>query len=138
MCLTVTVKIEGFDREDLERLAQSLSCGESLGASVSRKGWFRRKPALLHLGYGNMCACDLLSDEADWDAPTWAMNPAEASRLSRRIATLGELVRQPFTFEVLWHGTRPVHTVSVDVSTLASLADQSRLETKTSYYVVPD
>ena len=45
---------------------------------------------------------DLLTDDADWDAPTWAMDPVGLERLATTLSWLYDNIPGDLTFEAVW------------------------------------
>jgi hypothetical protein len=58
---------------------------------------------------------DLLSDDADWDAPRWLMNAEPRARLARTIEVLGALLGE-FSFRATWVGSAVSTTVTLTAS----------------------
>lgn len=84
------------------------------------------------------CACSLLSDDADWNADSWAMRPEILDRLAETIRVLVEEGPARLTIEALWIGEAPQQTTETTAAELVTLARSSRLGTRTRYEVVRD
>jgi len=134
MCLAISAKVEGFDKEALEQLASQLN-SDGWDFAVSKCILSFRVQPLLYFN-GGPCACDRLSDGADWDAPTWAMTPDGANQLAREIASLALAADAPMLLQALGGGDEPDHTVSLTLQELCDLAAASRLGTRTAYRAV--
>ena len=80
---------------------------------------------------------DLLSDEATWDAPSWAMDPVARERFADAIETLGEELHQGFSLRAYWVGSRILEERRVGVNQLVDLTRTSRLNEFTRYVVTP-
>ena len=133
MCLAISAKLDGLDKEALEQLASRLnSDGWDFAASEPILSF--RAQLLLYFN-GGPCACDRLSDAADWDAPTWAMTPDGADQLAREIAALANAANAAMVFQALWGGDKPDHTASLTVQELCDLAAASKLGKRTAYRV---
>ncbi len=136
MCLTLTVRVPEAARDALAAAVAALPVSAvavappPTGAHARRWRWSRPEAAQVRVG----CACDLLADDADWDAPTWAMHAAGRAALA---ATLGVLagVAPGATVEVLWAGDAAEREVAVTPAELAGLAQASALGTRTRYVV---
>lgn len=79
----------------------------------------------------------LLSDEAEWDAPAWAMEPELLPRFAEAIRILGEELPQGFTLRATWVGSEIREERELDADDLADLALASSLNEFTRYRVPP-
>ena len=79
------------------------------------------------------CACSLLSDQADWNAETWAMRPEILERLASTLQVLVEEGPPNLSVQALWFGETPGETVRVTAARLVALARASGLGTRTRY-----
>ena len=73
MCLMLIIELDGVDREKAEAIAAACTTHDGLTVSVSSVAG-RKGPAKLQLSdEQGGCACGLLADHADWNAPSWTM-----------------------------------------------------------------
>lgn len=79
----------------------------------------------------------LLSDDAEWDAPAWAMQPDFLAPLAGAIRVLGELLPQGFTFRATWVGSEVREERDLTADELAGIALSSQLNEFTRYRVLP-
>lgn len=79
------------------------------------------------------CACGLLTDEAGWDEPTWAMHQSACESLAGAIECLANVA--DFRFTAMWAGDTARERISVEASALALLAKRSQIRTKAEYRV---
>ena len=79
----------------------------------------------------------LLSADAVWDAPAWAMEPDLLPRLAQTVAVLGEELPQGFSLRATWSGSEVRHERLVATNDLASLVLASQLNEFTLYRVPP-
>jgi hypothetical protein len=129
MCLTITVEIPGLTTSELGGIARRIS-GPDLDFSVQGTGLLGRHQPRLALH-----ACDLLSDEADWNAPTWAMNDERADRLRKAFERLFELAAGDVTVTALWDGDRPETDELATRGELLETIAAGGLGTKTRYVI---
>lgn len=80
-------------------------------------------------------ACDLLTDEADWDAPIWAMAPVQSAHLADTLSWLLNELRGEATVTALWEGDAPDVEIQIDRRALIELIRGSGLGTKTRYSI---
>jgi len=80
-------------------------------------------------------AHDALLDEADWNAPTWAMDPARLVDLDRLLKTSYLVSRNGIRVSAVWANGEPKATETVTLSALLELIATSRLATQTRYVV---
>jgi hypothetical protein len=135
MCLFVTIKFDGLDRSQVTELVSNLLPEVKLEIRVPRKRWFGRDELYLSLSEDGGCACGFLTDDADWNAATWAMEPNIRPKLAATIRAIGKAVSCSMTFEAIWGG-KVTQTLEVELEQLAQLAENSRLGTTTRYNVV--
>jgi hypothetical protein len=76
---------------------------------------------------------DLLTDDADWDAPTWAMDEAGLGRLVATMQWFYERFDGDFTFEAMW-GT-PKGEVAVSRQELLDTIRAGRIGNNVIYQV---
>jgi hypothetical protein len=81
------------------------------------------------------CACSLLSDDADWNAETWAMRPQVLERLAQTLEILSLRGPKELLFEALWVGDAVQEIVQVTPTQLGQLARSSKLGTHTRYAI---
>ena len=82
------------------------------------------------------CACNLLADDADWDAPVWAMRPEVLSPLARILEAVGSATSEEWSVQAVWIGMTPQEQ-RVSVAELVAIVDASQLGTLTRYTVPP-
>ncbi len=129
MCLTITIGSAGLDTEALGHIARTVSAAD-IDFSVQGSGLLRRHTPRLAIH-----ACDLLSDEADWNAPSWAMSEDGRGRLSGGLARLFAEMPGELTVAALWDGDRADMDTSISRDELLSLISANALGTKTRYVV---
>lgn len=101
-----------------------------LAFAVQGPGLLRRHQPRLALH-----ACDLLSDEADWNAPTWATTDEGARRLRTSLERLFELIAGEMTVAALWDGDHAEADAPISRGDLLGTIAASGLGTKTRYIV---
>jgi len=79
----------------------------------------------------------LLSDDADWDAPSWAMRGDLLPALAESIRILGEHLPQGSTFQATWVGSEVRHVRVLTAAQLAEVVLASALNEFTRYVVRP-
>ena len=135
MCLILAVTAPAGKREELEDASRKAAVG---GLRVEmehppRWPWARQTPARAVISEEGGCACSLLSDQADWNADTWAMRPEILEQLARTLQILVEEGPPNLSVQALWVGETPGETVRVTTATLVTLARSSGLGTRTRY-----
>ena len=129
------VELVGLDREAVLSVVESESLEFPLCVDVTRERRFRSRAPYVFLSDGGGCACGMLTDEADWDAPTWDMDRDLAGQLAETITMLGEAAGCDMSLQALWAGDSPTSTVEIDLHALSDLAARSLLGTRTRYLV---
>jgi len=130
MCLTITIEPFQANAGGLSAIASSMPAA-LLRFDHERRSWLGRQGPRLRVG----CACELLAESADWNAPTHDMTPDAASRLAATLAWITSHYRAPLAVEVVWDGDGIEVEEQVDATALAELARTSRLGTRTRYVV---
>jgi hypothetical protein len=135
MCLSLTVRAPESKRGDLEKAMRMVSPSDLRVELVQapRWPWARDRDAKLRVSKDGGCACSLLSQDADWNADTWAMKPELLDRLARTLSTLAEHGPDEMVVEALWQGEEVKREERVTAEELAALARSSRIGTHTRY-----
>jgi hypothetical protein len=81
--------------------------------------------------------CDLLSDEADWGAPTWAMTRDGIARLAEASLRLFERLSSPVVIQALWEGDEAETEESMTREDYLGILEAGALGTRTRYLVRP-
>jgi hypothetical protein len=97
---------------------------------VDGKGWLRPRP----VGFA-LRACDLLSEEADWDADTWAMKPEAVPKLTDAFTWLLDKVDGEVTVEALWDGDAATGEKRTSRAAFLDIVRDGALGTKTRYVI---
>jgi hypothetical protein len=83
------------------------------------------------------CACSLLADDADWDAPFWSMRPEVLEPLALTLEVVGAAAPHGFLVAALWVGDAPGEEKVVTLEELVSDTRAGRLGTRARYRVPP-
>jgi hypothetical protein len=137
MCLIITVEAPKTEREELERAARAASTDELRVTMdhMPRWPWAQRDVVRASISEGGMCACSLLTDEADWNADSWAMRPEVLEPLSRALETLASRGPARLAVQALWAGDGPAEERVVTARNLATTAREGRLGTRIRYVI---
>jgi hypothetical protein len=95
--------------------------------------FWRKRKTVCRINGG--CACDLLTDQADWNADVWDMLPEKLPALAETLQALAEKAPDGLRVEALWVGDQPEEEIRVTPKELAEMARSSKLGTKSSYIV---
>lgn len=91
----------------------------------------RRDRALVQLTEAH----DALTDQADWNAPFWDMDPAALQRLDRAVRVLYELSPKGIAVQAIRVSDKVRETRTVSIEQMSEVLRQSRLGTHTCYHV---
>ncbi len=83
----------------------------------------------------NVADVHLLSDEAEWDAPAWAMEPELLPPFAEAVRVLGEELPQGFALRATWVGSEVREKRVLGAHELAELVLASQLNKFTRYGV---
>ncbi len=129
MCLSVTVEISDLDPQQLRGLARAIS-GADLEFVAQGPSLLRRHTRRLALH-----GCDLLADEADWNASTWTMTDEGAQHLASSFDRLFELVTGEVNVAAIWDGDQADTEQAIGRNEFLRLITASGLGTKTRYVI---
>ncbi len=129
MCLDIVAEVEALDFTGLKDLTDGWPASES-HFTAQGKGLLGRHPPRLWLH-----GCGLLSDDADWNAPTWAMTRAGTAALIDACQLLFDRVTGDIHVQATWGGERPAVEVDVSRPAFLNLVRHGALRTKTGYRV---
>ena len=124
-------------KDEAERLASH--GGSSGNVDVHFEGtasfFGRGNPRLSISEAGEGCACSMLTDEADWNAPTWDIQPALLPHLANTFAFISEQAPNGFILEALWAGDKPERILELPLDELLDIVRSNRIGTKARYIV---
>lgn len=129
VCLTIKVSATNLEPDELVAIAKAWPV-DRMPFHVDGKGWLRPRP----VGFA-LHACDLLGDDADWDAETWAMEPEALPRLERSLSWLLDQVEGRVLVEALWDGDRAKSEVATSRASFLGIVRAGELGTKTRYLI---
>ena len=129
MCLTIRVSSTGLDPDRLVAIAKAWPA-DRMPFDVDGKGWLRPRP----VGFA-LHACDLLSDEADWDAETWAMRSELLPKLTDAFTWLLDEIDGVVTAEALWEGDRATSEKSTSRAAFLDIVRRGVWGSKTRYVI---
>ncbi|MFC1524466.1 hypothetical protein ACFL6N_06710 [Thermodesulfobacteriota bacterium] len=134
MCLSLTVTLPQGKQNEADFIAENSSTNEM--KAYKEKRLFGRAARYLFIASeaGN-CACDLLTDNADWNAETWDIIPSNLPHISSVVSNIHQHLPEGFLFEALWAGDKPIVKKEVTIAELARLIQNNKIETKTTYQV---
>jgi len=135
MCLIVTARLSGSDA------ARAVEIRSVAGLPSERRlfHFSRRRSDTINIpGPDGGCGCSFLAESADWNAPTWDMEPATLPRLEQILRTIHAQTSGEFSFDALWVGETPLEEQRVAFEHLLELVRESRLGTSTHYTVTRD
>lgn len=129
MCLTIRLVPDSEMSGRLRELSQE-DHALALGWRFAGRSMLGRHAARLSLH-----ACDLLADDADWDATTWSMSQVAAGRLAESMEALLEGVGGPAAVEALWEGEAAASEEPIGGRQFIDLIRRGVLGTHTRYLV---
>lgn len=127
MCLTIRLVPVNNNGDQLR--------AHSEGVQARALGWrFEGRSRLAkHAARMTLHACDLLADDADWDAPTWSMPREAAEQLAESFEALLDRLDGAVTVEALWDGESPTNEESIGRTQFVDLVRRGSLATRTRY-----
>ena len=106
-------------------------------ARAVRRGVLRRLTDwVLHMP-AEVSGEDLLSDDAEWDADAWRLQPHLLTPLATAVRVLGCELPQGFTFSAAWTGSAAQTDIVLSAEDLAAVVMASGLREHVAYRVPP-
>jgi len=133
VCLIVTARLSGSDA------ARAPEIRRAAGLPPERRlfHFSRRRSDTINIpGPDGGCGCSFLAESADWNAPTWDMEPATLPRLEHILQSIHTETSGDFSFDALWVGESPLEERKISFDELLQLARESRLGTSTRYVIL--
>ena len=136
MCLELTLHLRAMRHTDAKSLERACSAGDCLAVRVRKPGLFTQSETVTALvGEDGTCACSLLADDAEWDAPTWQMRPEVLPKLAVTLACVADHAPDGFILDVLWAGERVKEEALMSPDELCALARSGQLAQRTRYHI---
>lgn len=88
----------------------------------------------LHISVDGGCSCSLMSDGADWNAPTWNLEPKVLDGLVRVLRLLSDEA-SGFEFQAVWIGDQPLTRSQSPLRDVIHDIEQNRVRNKHVYVV---
>lgn len=107
MCLFIHIRADGIPKQHAGWVTKQASEAggahlEALRQPKSEKG------SLFSLGHG--CACEFLSDNADWNAPYYRLDADQAGAIEKTLGTIRDASgTRTFSVHAAWMGEPAVH-----------------------------
>ena len=125
-------RADGIDDDALRSIASHAIAQKVRFGYEGAGGLLHRHPARLSLH-----ACDLLTDDADWNAETWDMSPEASAELADAFDLVLDRSRNGMVASALWDGDSAAGTQTLDRRAFIEIVRGGRLGTKTRYAVQP-
>ena len=77
----------------------------------------------------------MLTDDADWNAPAWDIQPTLLLPLANLVRYISERASNGLILEALWAGDKPEKNLELSPDELLSVVRENRVGTKTRYIV---
>ncbi len=139
MCLILSIGASAASRAQLETAARSLTASALRVAVEHAPRWPWAKPEYIRASISEAggCACSLLTDEADWEAPYWSLRADMLEPLASMLHGIASAGLDEFTLEALWSGEEPDREEQVSVSELLACIRSGQVGTRTRYQIRP-
>lgn len=124
--LTLTIRVEGLTRRAARDIADESK--ERGGMRVTAGGGLMSSPVLLVPS-----AHDLLTDDADWNAETWAMEAVGLQDLASTFAWLFGRVAGSMSVEATWAGEQTTAVRDVSRDEMLDIVRAGAIGTRTTY-----
>jgi len=135
MCLTLSVEVSQ-QRHEAALIASrynSINLDINLAGTTSSLGRGISRFSIAEKDEG--CACSMLTDNADWNAPTWDIRVEVLPDLALALLFISELASGSFNCQAIWSGEKPVRDVKVSLNELLALVQKNQIGTRTRYIV---
>ena len=137
MCLTIAIEIPMMPKDEARRLAGQHRPSENVDLHFEGTASFagRGNPRLSLSEAGEGCACSMLTDDADWNAPAWDIRPVLLPYLANTLRFISERAPNGFILEALWAGDKPGENLELSLDELLNLVRANRIGTRARYNV---
>jgi len=135
VCLLLTVRLSEQDATRAPEIAAMATAAAGLPVSSRRTFFRRRSPELNIAEKPRHCACSLLANDADWDAPTWSMRPEILPRLAVSLAAIRQQTKDGFAFDALWGGDGAFYDKQVSPDEIRAIVEHGQISTESRYLV---
>jgi hypothetical protein len=135
MCLTLSIELPMKKREAERIVSQyhSINLDLHFGGTTSFLSLGNARLSIAEKGEG--CACSMLTDNADWNAPIWDMRPEVLPELALALLFISELAPNGYILEALWVGDEPDKNIEVTLNEILEIVQRNLIRTKTRYNV---
>lgn len=141
MCLTISIQLPTVSKQIAKGLEGGNGSVDQLDirfdGTASLFGRGDPRLSISEAGGGG-CACSMLTEQADWNAPAWDVRPELLQPLANTLAFISERAPAGFVLEALWAGDNPEKSVEISIDDLLDLVRENRMGTKTRYIVRPE
>ena len=136
MCLTISIQLRGIGTNEAELVAdQMVSKKLELQLQESASLFAHRAPIFSLSEVGEGCACSMLTDNADWNAPTWEFQATLLADLAGSLAELCKRAPNGLILEALWAGDKPKEILEVSCNHLIDIVRSNSISTAARYTV---
>lgn len=96
-----------------------------------------RRQGVLSLSQETGCACSMLAEGADWDAPAWDLRPDGLRALEAAVDLIASRSPRGCRFRAYWLGEEPQQTLRVPVEHLTADIRANQVRNKVTYEFGP-
>ena len=133
MCLLIRIELHGVEPSTAAEIAEYSSSRHDLSVKATKPSKIAASFSVAE--YAEGCACSLLADDADWNAPAWSFRPDVLPKLANVVRALLSRARGQVVLEALWIGNDADRTERVTTRQLLATIDAGSLGTKTRYVI---
>ena len=126
MCLELFIVPARAGRVSPERLS------EVSGLRVAKRNHPTKNA--LHFSVDGGCSCSLMTDNADWNAPTWDLDANTLDGLARALAAVANEA-EGFTLQAIWIGEKPQSCERIPLRDVLADVLNNRVKNKHIYVV---
>lgn len=122
-------------KDEAERLARRGASSGTVDIHFDGMTSFfgRGNPRLSICEAGEGCACSMLTDDGDWNDPTWDIQPGLLLHLANALEFISEQAPNGFILEALWAGDKPEENLEVSPEEVLDIVRANRIGTKARY-----
>ena len=95
--------------------------------------WSRMATAVLAWEGG--CACPMLTDQADWNAPFWDLRKDVLPSFADALKSIGLALKSDFEFYAVWQGDQVISDKEVNLLELMETVQENQLGNRIRYRV---
>src|ERR1044071_2070122 len=129
MCITISIEVPSIKKYEFESFVSKQAGSKKLELQFQDKASGPETFRFLLSEVGEGCACSMLTDNADWNAPSWDFQAELLGDLECAFESICRQASNGFAVEALWAGDKPKKVLKVSCNELRKLVRENSIST---------